>query len=246
MPKLNYPKITKGDAIFALLSIYKLDPGFKEEWEQAKKPYLPLLAQFVQETVKFWAETNLTPAQYYDRVVDFYSAEGADPFPAGDFASAPQLQPYFDALAVLTDKWKLKANWAVLAFFSFDLFDELKHMGIPEQVDIPLEKVDSMFPWQPPEPPLHIEVPAFAVVLLGRKRILSEIEKRLRDYEAGIKASGLKEYPSSLQQYAQWWFLHYVNGRTYKQLAKQFPDALEESIRRAVWKFSKLIGVSVN
>lgn len=247
MPKLNHPGITKGDAVSVLLALYKSDAAFMKEWGHLKDPYHPLITKCTKDVLKFWAETDLSPSEGWQALISFNQGDGEDPFDIeNNMPDVHKLQPYFDSLGALAEKWKIRASWSVAVFFIMDLFDEMALMGMKAPDEIPIETFNFIYPWKPPAPPLEFNVPAWAIIVLGRKKILSEIAEKLRKYETDLKVSGLKEYPSSLEQHAQWWFEHYVNGKKYKDLANEFPDALEETIRRAVWKFSKLVGIRVN
>ena len=114
---------------------------------------------------------------------------------------------------------------------------------MPEDIDVPLEQLDLLYPWPPPISPLEIKVSSWAFVFYGRKQIQAEIAKKLKEYEARLKTVGLKEKPSALENHAKWWFEHYVKGKPYQELAQQFPGTEEETIKRKVWEFSKLVGI---
>ena len=133
----------------------------------------------------------------------------------------------------------------------YDMFDVLRIKGLmSDQVDVPLEEFDSLYPWSSPLPPLEIKIPAWTIILQGRETVLAEISKKLQQYEDKIKATGLTEYPGSLQKHAKWWFEHYVQGLTWQQIADEIAKVdlkggpQPENIRKAVTRFSKLIGVS--
>jgi hypothetical protein len=245
MPRLSYPQATKGDAIYALLELCRNDPDFMKELEQLRGPYMALLDRFSIDALDFFLNTPLSSKEYFQAALDYDPSQGETaPFPGAEqFPYFAQLQPYFDGLGQLAHKWKLRARWAVLTLFILDILDCWKAKGMPTEFDIPLEKFDSLYPWEPPAPPLTIAVPAWAVVLLGRKVVLKEVAKKLRQYGNQIKAAGLKEYPSALKTHARWWFEHYVKGKTYAELGKEFPRVGQETIKRKVWEFSKLVGI---
>jgi len=224
MPRLSYPQATKGDAIYALLKFYRNDPDFMKELEQLRGPYMALLDRFSIDALDFFLNTPLSSKEYLKATLDYYPGESkTTPLPGAEqFPYFAQLQPYFDGLDDLAHKWNLRARWAVLMLAFLDILDCWKARGMPAEFDIPLEKFDSLYPWEPPAPPLTIAVPAWAIVLLGRKVVLKELAKKLRQYENQIKAVGLKEYPSALRMHARWWFEHYVKGKTYAELEKQF------------------------
>ena len=246
MPKLSYPKITKGDAITALLKIYRKEPDFMTELEKIRQPYLAILSKFAKDAFAFFNDGTMSPAEYYQAVIDYNKGESQkDPFPAEQFGYLSQLQPYFDGLSELAHKWKLRAPWAVIVISLFDLMDLLKVQGLPDEIDILLENLESIYPWAPPLPPLEIKVPAWAIILGGRQAVQAEINEKLEEYESKIKAKSLHEYPSALDKHARWWFEHYVHGKKYKELDEGYPSPNSESIKKAVWKFTKLVGIKV-
>jgi hypothetical protein len=66
------------------------------------------------------------------------------------------------------------------------------------------------------------------------------------------KEIGIKEYPSRIAHHARWWFEHYVNGRTYEEIADmevKTPGgsliSYAKNVGIAVNKFSKLIGINM-
>ena len=176
MPRLSYPRITKGDAIHALITLYRENPNFMQEWKAIKQPYHELLLRFARDMVDFWSETTVVPDEYYKGVIEFCKTGKNDTFPAGKFKYGKQLQPYLDALDKLAYKWEIRAPWAVLVLSLYDIVDA---MHLPESVEIELEQYGQLYPWSPPAPPLEIEIPAWAVIVLGRKNIESEIAQRL-------------------------------------------------------------------
>ncbi len=60
-----------------------------------------------------------------------------------------------------------------------DILDCYKAKGMPNEVEIPLEAFDSLFPWELPTSPLTITVPAWAIVVLDREKVLNNIAIRL-------------------------------------------------------------------
>ena len=94
MPKLSYPKITKGDAITALLKIYRKEPDFMTELEKIRQPYLAILSKFAKDAFAFFNDGTMSPAEYYQAVIDYNKGESRkDPFPAEQFGYLSQLQP---------------------------------------------------------------------------------------------------------------------------------------------------------
>jgi hypothetical protein len=246
MPKLSFPKITKGNAITALLKLYRQEPEFMKELNEIREPYMQVLKKFTQDAVIYFKKHKLSPAEYYNAVIDWYKGHKAqDPFPIKEFQYLSQLQPYFDQLSKLADRWKLKASWAVISLFIFDLIDCLKELRMPSEIDIALGDLEAIYPWSPPSPPLEIKVSSWDIIVLGRKPIQAEIASKLKVYEDEVKAKGLHEYPFAQNVHARLWFEHYMHVKTYKELESEYPSAGQESIKRAVWKFTKMLGISV-
>ena len=251
MPKLSYPKITKGDAITALLKIYRKEPDFMTELEKIRQPYLAILSKFAKDAFAFFNDGTMSPAEYYQAVIDYNKGESQkDPFPAEQFGYLSQLQPYFDGLSGLAYKWKLRAPWGDMALFWLDLIDLLKAQGLPDEIDIPLEGLESIYPWAPPLPPLEIKVPAWAIILYGHNAVRDEINKKLQRYESDIQKKGLGEYPSAVEIHARLWFKHYVKKMKYDDIAQDeayTPGGAKisyaKNVSSAVRKFSKLIGI---
>jgi hypothetical protein len=246
MPKLSHPKITKGNAIYALLKLYGQEPDFMNEWTAIRKPYMPLLSKFAADLFTFFSDSGISPAEFYQANIDYLKDKTKiDPFPIKKFEYLAEAQPYFDGLTELAYKWKLRAPWAVVILSLLDLMDVSGTQEFPDKVDIPLEKLSSIYPWEPPLPPLEIKVPAWVFFLGGRKSIQAEINERLEEYEKEIKATGLYEYPSALDKHAKWWFEHYVHQKKYPELAKEYAETSAESIKRAVWNFKRQMDIKM-
>ena len=246
MPKLSFPKITKGNAVTALLKLYRQEPDFMKELNEIRKPYMQVLKKFTLDSVIYFKKHKLSSAEYYNAVINWHKGEKTqDPFPINEFQYLSQCQPYFDELSKLADKWKLTASWGGRALFIFDLIDCLKQFCMPDEIDIALGDLETIYPWSPPLPPLKIKVSSWDIIVLGREPIQAEIASKLKVYEDEIKTKSLHEYPSALDAHARLWFEHYVHVKTYKELESEYPSVGQESIKRAVWKFTKLLGISV-
>lgn len=252
MPRLSHPKITKGHAVDALLNLYRNDREFVRELDKIRDPYLDLIIQCALGSFDSASKSGLSPKEYFETAIEHAQnvQQGPSFFPEASVYAA-QLQPYFNALNKLAYRWKLRAPWAVPMLIIYDMFDVLIMKDLmPDEIDMPLEEFSSLYPWAPPLPPLEIKVPAWAIVLQGREKVLAEVGRKLQQYEKEIKATGLTEHPSSLQKHAKWWFEHYVRGLTWRQIADEIAEVdLEggpqpENIRKAVTRLSKLIGVS--
>lgn len=252
MPKLSDPRITKGHAVDSLLKLYRNDREFVQELDKIRDPYLDLIIQCALDSFDSERKSGLSPREYYDTVIEHAKnmQEGV-PFFQEASVYAAQLEPYLDALSKLAYKWKLRAPWAVPMLVIYDMVDVLRIKGlIPDEINIPLEEFDSLYPWAPPLPTLEIKVPAWAIVLQGREKVMAAVSRKLRQYEKEIKATGLTEYPSSLQRHAKWWFEHFVHGKKYDNIAQEEIYTLDGSlisyarnVGDAVRQFSRLIGI---
>jgi hypothetical protein len=123
---------------------------------------------------------------------------------------------------------------------------------MPQEVSIPLEKYQFLYPFKALLPPLVLPISAWALILNGRKEVLDMIRVRLQDYEDQLKSQGLKEKPSSLNRHAKWWFEHFVEGMKYDDIAnaeveaslEEHPIIFARNVGRSVREFSKIIGIN--
>jgi len=211
MPKLSHPKITKGDAIATLLNLYTKERNFMKELNQIRQPYKEIVNKFIEDISAFFKGGSISLGEYYQAVMNYYKGDRKkDPLPVGHCHYLSQLQPYLDAFSKLAHKWKLRAPWILVAIWYFDLVDFCKAKGLPAEIDIPLEKLEQIYPWAPPLPALEIKIPAWAIILFGRKAIQTEINEKLQEYENKIKLEGLHEYPSALNTHAQRFIFYLV------------------------------------
>ena len=254
MPKLSDPRITKGHAVDSLLKIYRNDQEFVQELEKIRNPYLDLIIQYALDSFDSGKKSRLSPRDFFNTAIERAKSmhQGA-PFSPQASVYAAQLQPYFDTLSKLAYRWKLRASWAAPMLVIYDMFDVLRIKGLmPDEIDLPLEEFNSLYPWLPPLPTLEIKIPAWAIVLQGREKVLAEVGKKLCQYEKEIKAIGLTERPSSLQKHAKWWFEHFIHGKKYDDIAQEeayTPGGSSISYARnvgeAVRRFSRLVGIDI-
>ena len=54
MPKLTIRLRDKGQAVAALIKLYKADPDFAQELEELRTSYLPILEQWLEIAVPDW------------------------------------------------------------------------------------------------------------------------------------------------------------------------------------------------
>jgi hypothetical protein len=216
------------------------------ELNEIRQPYIKTISMFASDSTSHFIENNISPNTFYQAVVNYMCyRSGADPFPAKKFEYIAQLQPYFNDLVKLADKWRLRAPWALVVLLLFDIFDSLSAIDVPDKAIIPLEKIESLYPWTQPMKPLKIMIPAWAFFLAGRDEILADISVKLKCYEKKLKKKYPKEHPSSLSNHARWWFLHHVENKTYSQITDILKRNDEETIKKGVLDFSKLVGIDI-
>jgi hypothetical protein len=232
------------------------EPEFLKELHQLRQNYGELLAKLAVAQVNFVANCRvaLSPEEYHKMVHGLFelatTGSSGPTLPAnltrqleGIRQMNLKLKPYFDSLEQLAYRWKLRASWAGPMLYIYEIYDLLEAIGVPQTIDVPLEQLDSLYPWPPPLPSLEISVSAWAFIFYGRKQIQAEVARKLRDYEGRLKAVGLKENPSALKIHARWWFEHHVKGKTYSELEQQYLRVGQETIKRKVWEFSRLAGI---
>lgn len=263
MPKLSDPKITKGYAVSVLIGLYLQESEFCNELCQVREKHNELLLEFVSRQIEFlvYCVTTMTPQEYHKIHCDL-RAFLTQPSASHAFTSnlthrlegmkdmCVQLRPYFTDLEQLAYRWKLRAPWAGPMLHLDYLHDRLKGLGMPDAADLASEQLELLYPWPPPIPSLEIKVPAWALVFSDRRGIQIDIAQKLKDYENQLRALGLREYPSSLERHARWWFERFVHGKRYDDIAQEeayTPGGSVASYARnvgtAVRTFSRLIGI---
>lgn len=256
MPRLSDPRITKGHAINFLLDFYFDEEEFVAQLRELQLRNLELLAEWAVGFANFLTKCSetMTADEYLGIARDIFGSDavrkGITDLPAN---FAPQFEElsrlvirsgsYFEELEQLAFEWKLRAPWAGPILHYRWLHGFYTYSGLPQTIEISLEQLDLPYPWPSPLPPLEIKVPAWAFVFYSRREIQAEIAGKLESYEDRLKAMGLKQKPSALQKHARWWFEHYVNRRPFREIAEQPGDVEEETIKRKVWEFSRLVGI---
>jgi len=250
MPKLDFPDLTRGDAISILMLHYRSHPQFMKELNSLKTAFMGTIRKFAQDTLVSFQEKPMSFVNYSHLMNNYLEGKSnISPFTNEQEKDIAELQPYFDGLEKLAEKWKLNAPWAVGALFTIDMIELLSYEP-PGISHIPLEMFEQIIPWLPPLPRLKIEVSAWTFFVYSRDEIISEIKDRLFDYESRLKETGIKEYPSRIAHQARWWFEHNINGKTYDEIAGmegEIPGGSlishAKNVGIAVKKFSKLIGI---
>jgi len=256
MARLTDSRITKGLAAGYLIRLYLSEPDFVAELEELRAGYLDPLTELMVKEVGFLVgcRAAMGADEYQSTIRDLYTSYAAVPSISGLPVSLLnqledlrqlhlELRPYFRGLEQLASKWKLTAPWAGPMLHLHHVHDCLKGIVTSDDIDVPLEQLDLLYPWPPPLPPLEIKVPASAFFLYGRKHIQIEIARRLEIYESELRATGLRHRPSAIEDHAQWWFERRVKGKPYQEIVERFPDVYEDTIKRKVWEFSRLLGI---
>jgi len=252
MPRIGHPRLAKAEAITCLLNLYWNEPAFVKELQSLRQPYAQVITKLAANQVNFLLDCKKAlPPDKYQKTLDIMRG--------GEFPELPanlaqrleeiqqqwlELQPYLDGLGALAWKWKLRAKWSAFMLAWYDICHVIfSTFQMPKEVEVPLDIFDDFYPWAPPLPPLEIKVSSWAFIHFSRQQMIEEIAKELQEYEQKIKNSGLRERPSAIARHCQWWFEHYVKGKTYVELEKDDPSVVQESIKRAVWNFSRRVGL---
>jgi hypothetical protein len=256
MPKLTISQRTFGKAIAALLKLYKAELGFVKELDELRITYSPVLEKWLEAGVPNWIQMKKTLTQEELSITrDFFLTENqtisgslADKIESSLFIPDPylagQLDAYVESLTDLAYKWRLKAPWAGRALL-LDHVLEMATNAMPEGVrnaEIPVEMLEPFLP-PAPLPPLQFEVNAYELMFSGRQEIQDKFAKALAEYENKLKSSGWQETPSAIERHAYWWFERNVHNKKYSEMEKEEPHIYREGIKRAVWKFAKLLNI---
>jgi hypothetical protein len=250
MPLLSFPELTQGYARSILIALYRNHPPFEKELNMIKKPYIDGIRKYAKDTIIFFQEKPQSNTEYYQAVMKYLGGESkVRPYNKEQEKDISELEPYFDALNKLTEKWIFNSSWAANALFFMDLIDFVAVVPSNKQ-GVPLEIFEPMVPWPSLLPPLKIEVSSWTFFEYSRDEILADIADRLFEYEQKLKEIGIKEFPSSLLRHARWWFEYYVNKKLLGKIAieevniykgQAVPDT--KNIKSAIRKFSKLVEI---
>jgi hypothetical protein len=234
MPRLSHPVVTPLYAIGVLLRVYFENVKFRKEIKELLDRYAPLCRQFVHAAIEH-RELNLQEVR-----------EGRE---------------FFSSLSNLLHEWKFRSRTAplVLLLGILNTYYEAHGITFPklpfaEFKDMPAIKgvmtFDELqhFPMKMPVRHLKLTVPALAMIFWGREEIKAKIAKRLKEYEDETKAAGLRESPSGLTRHGHWWYEHYVEGKTYDEIAQEEAYiaggsviSYAKNVGAAVRRFSNLI-----
>jgi len=229
--------------MYTLLCIYFEDKEFAAEFNVVVRPFIPVCERAAEAIfLGTQTEANTEPLLH-------------------------QMERFWDALATLLYKWKLR-SYPIIAWVYCSLIISIgQARGVPISTacngmhvpdirktpteDVPLERL-ALAPVKPFVPPLEISVPALALALWGRRGVLAEIRRRLKRYEDELKSVGLEEIPSHLERHARWWFEHFVHGKKYDDIAQEEMHtpggslvSYAGSVGDAVRRFSRLIRIDI-
>ncbi|MFC1952782.1 hypothetical protein ACFLWR_01450 [Chloroflexota bacterium] len=269
MPRLTdeFNKFT--EALGVLLQAYRRHTDFENELQQIYVPYRFLVLGFVLQFleggpgIKSHKDAIILTDNEYNAMLSNLEVEfitdRAKQFPKVTQNDQAQLETRMDAACLsvflkdldeLADKWKLRIP-ALHSWLFIELaIDEIKAAGLIFKIG------QSFHPhYKTARGSMQVTVHDWFLAQEGQKPILKQIERLLSDRLAMLKADGLSERLSSIEQHAQWWFDYYVLDKKYKELARQYPSPKdtdpeerqdvnrEEVIRNAVSKFSKLLQI---
>jgi hypothetical protein len=231
MEKLVTKKITQAEAVMLLLRLYKKHPPFMADFSSLLKAHASFYEYIIDKAIndKLTMEDFLTINQRWFSVLLI------------DNDIDTTTQKAYTSLKALATKWKLNAPWSVGGLLLLATLDK-------QDFSIGFN-VFSISLWNEiyRSPPLTTTVSPWEVISSTRRKTLSDIASKLRQYEVILKKAGdLRKYPRSLRKHAHWWFEHYVEKKEYKHIDFGDKEVDPETIKRKVWEFSNLIGINNN
>jgi len=269
VPRIIQAEWKREVAILCLMELYKEEAQFVAEWRRLRAPYLSPLTELatvdaLYEVYRFRSILSFT----FENIRKSYLVEKnliqRSSYPRGSRPPLDELEeryeqlrdnlvPYATQLTSLAYQWNLRASWA-----GDELLDEdvesivsqlFKEAGVPEFDDLIAEEVIKgsweFIPFSASKGvyPLTIRIGPGDFMLQARREILMGLRRRLANYEKGLRYAGFADIPSAVKRHAEWWFEHYIRGKTYAELEKEAQRVGQETIKRKVWEFSKLVGI---
>lgn len=261
-------------AINCLLQLYEQEANFVQEWEDVRKPFIiPLIEQFAKvntiNEVEYLIRHNppddliswvsdLQKLRNYLRgpQINIERAQSPLEIPTNYNDLLERLTPYVSSLSKLAYDWNLRAPWAGEELMWRDVqrvqqrtFDVAGITTLNKFSDRQIQKLlgdkgplsEHIRPIYPSTLSLYLSG--------GRVGYLKMLNRRLKEFERKLKASGAKEPPSALDKHAEWWFDHYVHDTKFPEIANKTigpnneTGRYPENIRKAVIKFSELLGI---
>jgi len=225
MPKLTIPERTYGKAIGCLIDLYKKEPGFIEELQKIRSVYEPAVIKWLDSSVPQWRRLQVELMQAKDRQDDSTT------------------------LSDVNIELSKKLSYSVRRFYGgWNVTSEL--------IDYEKELHDLAYRW-------HLKAKWSGVVLILSHindvvGIMSEgdettIEMPVEVIEPMLDKPPLPPlifkvtaYELMYSTHASWWFEHYVHGKPYEEIAAEHSvEVTENSVRQAVFRFRKLLGIEI-
>jgi hypothetical protein len=257
------------------MELYKGEVQFVAEWRRLRAPYLSPLTELagVSAFYEVYRSRSILPFTFENihksclaekHLIQRFPFLRGSPPPLNELNELEEryeqlrenLVPYVTQLTSLAYEWKLRASWA-----GDELLDEdvesivghlLKEAGVPELGDLIAEElIKHSWEFMPSTAskavyPLTVKISTADFLLQGRQEIVVGLRKMLAQREKELREAGFEDVPSAVRRHAEWWFAHYVKGETYAGLEMPFPQPSQETIKRKVWEFSKLVGIKTH
>lgn len=246
MPRLLPADWIKRIAINYLLQLYEKENRFVQQWEEVKRPFIPLIDQMGKVSCLIEVEHMLTISPPHDLIswisdlqkLRNYLKRLPSSINDGEDISELQescagfqerLKPYVNELSDVAYKWNLRASWAGNELTWRDIYRAQQAIFNAAGVTIlnklsnqqiqKLIKEDSG-PLPSDNWTAYINTASF-YLSGGRQGYIKELNERLEEFERKLKASGAKEPPSAVPTHAEWWFDHYVHNMKFPDIANK-------------------------
>jgi len=248
MPRLVHPKALPIYAAEALVRVYMQDADFMKELQGVRRKHPDAVCLLAERGKEMMRDAASSPQPLHRLLAKHRTGGAAEvEVPASeDFPDLEKVRSYIGDLAALADRWKLRSGRALVILLVAGTPDALDEIRESRLLDIRGGLAEQLHPWPPPVPQ-EIRISSWALAGRGRRSVQDEIAKELQAYESQMKKTGMREYPSALDRHAVWWFKRHVKGMKYEDIYVEKPDGTDwvdaESIKRAVSRFSRLVGI---
>jgi hypothetical protein len=268
MPRLLPVDWIKLVAINYLLQLYERESQFVQELEKVKQPFAPIVERLARASVLNDVERLVTwnpPRDLMAWISDrqklrkyIQALEGVpdlSQLQESYQSLLGQLAPCVLRLGALADNWNLRAPWAgdelmwrYIRRIQQDILDAAEAASLFELSDQQIQRLVETDEGRLPSDDLPINVLSLYLAG-GRRDFTNKLNRRLKEFEQKLKASGAREPPSALRIHAEWWFDHYVYGMKFPDIANgtigpnNEAGRYPQNIRNAVLKFSALLGI---